>query len=239
MTQNANESLHNIIWNFCPKAKYISPQSVAISTAVAVTVFNEGELSIYGFMEDLQLHPTCLAFRSLYKREDTKVKNRDYFRKKNMARRTRRHKSAKERREKDLLRHEGGHSYKSGSFGSETFSNPPKRVPIRTRRPRARRTTTTTRTEVTRRQDDLTEDSPTTSSSNSDTDNSSDSSSATVCDICHERQPPSQRRSISKWSRINWVGCDSCDRWFHQGCTELPKNTDVSSIDFICYHCTT
>ena len=78
---NANESLHNIIWNFCPKAKYISPQSVTVSTAVAVTVFNEGELSVYGFMEDLELHPTLLAFRSLCKREDTKVKNRDYFRK--------------------------------------------------------------------------------------------------------------------------------------------------------------
>ena len=234
MTQNANESLHKVIWNFCPKAKYVSPQSVAISTAVAVTVFNEGELSIYGFMKDLQLHPTFLAFRSLCKREDNKVKNRTYFRKKNMDRQTRRHKLAKERREKDLLRLEGGRSYQSSSFGSETFSNPPKRVPIRSRRPRGRRTVTTTQTEVTRRQD---EDSPTNSSSNSDTDNSSDSSSETVCDICHERQPPSQRRSISKWSRINWVGCDRCDRWFHQGCTELPKNTDASSIDFVCYHC--
>ena len=72
-----------------------------------------------------------------------------------------------------------------------------------------------------------------TSSSNSDIDNLSDSSSDAVCDICHERQPPSQRRSISKWLRINWVGCDSCDRWFHQGCTELKKNPDVSSIDII------
>ena len=58
MTQNANESLHNTIWNLCPKAKYVSPQSVVISTAVAVTIFNEGELSIYGFMKDLLLKPT-------------------------------------------------------------------------------------------------------------------------------------------------------------------------------------
>ena len=47
MTQNANESLHNTIWNLCPKAKYVSPQSVTISTAIAVTIFNEGELSVY------------------------------------------------------------------------------------------------------------------------------------------------------------------------------------------------
>ena len=39
LTQNANESLHNVIWNLYPKAKYISPQSIRISTAIAVTIF--------------------------------------------------------------------------------------------------------------------------------------------------------------------------------------------------------
>ena len=38
MTQNANKSLHNTIWNLCPKAKYISFQSVTIIGAVAVTI---------------------------------------------------------------------------------------------------------------------------------------------------------------------------------------------------------
>ena len=65
MTQNANESLHNTIWNLCPKAKYVSPQSVTISTDVAVTIFNEGELSVYGFKKDLQLKPDYLSFRSI------------------------------------------------------------------------------------------------------------------------------------------------------------------------------
>ena len=46
MDQNANESLYNTIWNLCPKAKHISPQSIRISTGVAVTIFNEGELSL-------------------------------------------------------------------------------------------------------------------------------------------------------------------------------------------------
>ena len=96
-----------------PKAKYISPQSLAISTAVAVTVFNESEPSVYGFMKDLQLHPTFLSFRSLSKREDTKEKTPSFLRKKNMDRRTRLLKSAKERREKDLLRQEGEHNYYS------------------------------------------------------------------------------------------------------------------------------
>ena len=137
MTQNDNESMHNIIYNFCPKAKCILFQSVAISTAVAVTVYNEGELSIYGFMKDLQLLTTFLTIRSLYEREDTKVKNRDYFRKKNIDRPTRRHKSAKVRREKIYSDRRATH-LQVQFRGSETFSNTPKRVPIRIRRPRAR-----------------------------------------------------------------------------------------------------
>ena len=154
MTQNANESLHNIIWNFCPKAKYVSPQSVTISTAVAVTVFNEGELSIYGFMRDLHLHPTYLSYRSLCKREHTRRKRRAYFQKSNVDRRVRRQKLTKERRERDLLRLEGGRSYQSSSFGSETFLNPPKGRSIKARKSRASRIATTTRTEVTSRHDD-------------------------------------------------------------------------------------
>ena len=145
MTQNANESLHNTIWCLCPKAKYVSPQSVTISTAVAVTLFNEGELSIYGFMRDLQLGTTYLSFRSIIKREETKRKRRSYFKKANLNRRVRRQKLAKERREKDLLRKEGGRSYQSSSFGSETFSKPVKRRPSRARTSRPRGRTTSTR----------------------------------------------------------------------------------------------
>ena len=103
MIQNTNDSLYNMIWNFCLKAKYISPQSVA-SSIVGLSV--SGKIWIDELVD-------------------------------------------KERREKDLLRQEGGHSYKCSSFGSETFPNPPKRIPIRTRRLEQ-------------------EDSPTTFSSNSD-----------------------------------------------------------------------
>ena len=46
-----------------------------------------------------------------------------------MDRRTCRHKSVKERLEKDLLSHEGGHSYKPSSFGSKHFPTLPKEYP--------------------------------------------------------------------------------------------------------------
>ena len=243
MTQNANESLHNTIWNLCPKAKYLSPQSVGISTAVAVTIFNEGELSIYGFMKDLQLQPTYLSFRSLIKREQTKRRRQTYFKNTNLNRRIRRQKLTKERREKELLKLEGGYSYQSSTFGSEKFSEPFKKRPSRTNRPRSRRifTNPTRGKGLKRHHETIADDSLSSTAiiSSSDTDNSGNESSETECVICEERQPPTERhRSISKWSRVNWVGCDSCDRWFHLCCTDLPSGTEVSSITYNCYYCT-
>ena len=183
--------------------------NVTISTAIAVTIFNEGELSVYGFMKDLQLKPDYLSFRSIMRREQTKQKSRSYFRKANLNRRARRQKLGKERREKDLLRLEGGHSYQSSSFGSETFSKLTKKRPSRPRRPRARQVTTASPTDVTptrakgvkRRHDDLAQVSINSqSNSSSDTDDSSGASSEGVCDVCEQRQPPTQKhRSISKW----------------------------------------
>ena len=106
---------------FMSKDKYVSPQSVEISTAVAITIFNEGEISIFGFMKDLQLNPTYLSFKSLIKRERIKQKRQSYFRKSSLNRRIRRQKLAKERRGKELLMLEGGQSYQSSTFGSVTF----------------------------------------------------------------------------------------------------------------------
>ena len=133
MTQKANESLHSTIWNLFLKAKYVTPQSVTISTTVTATIFNGGELPIYEFMKDIQLKPNYLSFSSIIRRKEIKRKKRSYIRRATLDRRTRRQKLRKERRERDLIREEGGQSYKSISFGLETFSNFPRKRPSRTR----------------------------------------------------------------------------------------------------------
>ena len=114
-----------------------------ISTAIAVTVFNEGELCLYGIMHDLKLHPSYTSFRSLCKREHTKQLHRNYIKKANRNRRARRQKQAKLQREQQLLRLEGGQSYKSSSFGAETFTKPT--TSRRARRPRRVSAATTSR----------------------------------------------------------------------------------------------
>ena len=157
----------------------------------------------------------------------------------------RRQKLGRGRRERELLKREGRHSYKSSSFGSEKFSEPIIKGPSRTKRPRTRRISTTSTTRMTtargkgvkRRNDDLAQvsiSSPSNSSSN--TEDSSGDSSDVVCDICDQRQPPTSIHwSISRWSKVNWIGCGRCTRWFHQCCTEVSKNTDISSLDFTCF----
>ena len=118
LTQNANESLHNTIWSLCPKNKYISPQSIRISTAIAILAFNEGELSLFGILNDLGLSPSWSAYRSILKREYWSDYHRCAQKKSNFQRQRRRARLFKQQRESALVKAEGG-SYKGGRFGAE------------------------------------------------------------------------------------------------------------------------
>ena len=41
-TQNANESLHSVIWNKCPKEKFAGKDRIKSAAAVAISEFNFG-----------------------------------------------------------------------------------------------------------------------------------------------------------------------------------------------------
>jgi hypothetical protein len=45
LTQNANESLHHCIWNLVPKDTYHSPMEISLGINLAVSIFNDGQLS--------------------------------------------------------------------------------------------------------------------------------------------------------------------------------------------------
>ena len=45
-TQNANVGLHNIVWRFCPKDKFMGKSGVEIACALAVSNFNDRALSL-------------------------------------------------------------------------------------------------------------------------------------------------------------------------------------------------
>ena len=75
----------------------------------------------------MYLNHSYLYFRSLLKRDYIRERHRNYFRKVNADRRARRQRLARERRERGLMRVEGGRSYRSCSFGEETFTRPSKK----------------------------------------------------------------------------------------------------------------
>ena len=56
---------------------------------------------------------------------------------------------------------------------------------------------------------------------------SSDSSGSYCCPIC------------GLPTRILWVACDSCDRWFHAECTDIhPDNfCNLKNVDWVCNDC--
>jgi hypothetical protein len=55
-TQNANESLNNVIWKFCPKTRNQGLVVVEIGTALAVSMFNDGAVTIIRTLEEMGLN---------------------------------------------------------------------------------------------------------------------------------------------------------------------------------------
>lgn len=54
-TQNSNESLNNMIWNYCPKNKYHGMKTVEIAIGLAVTNFNDGAVGWKNIFNKLEL----------------------------------------------------------------------------------------------------------------------------------------------------------------------------------------
>ena len=231
LTQNANESLHNMIWCLCPKNKYVSPQSIRKSTAIVVLNFNEGELSLFGVMYDLGLAPSSQVYQSISNRVHKLETSRTSKKKSNFQRRRRRMKVVKQYREKALLKSEGGESYRGGQFGAESTQRK-MRLQTRGRGRQARRVTTGVKRKLKERTP-----TPSLSSPSSDDHSSSSDESTTLCAICNQREPdPVALRRVGKKIESQWVCCDVCLDWIHCYCADVDYET-VSAGSFTCDKC--
>lgn len=56
-SQNTNESLHNMIWERCPKTTYVGRKRLCIAVADATIVYNEGELGRLDIFSELGMEP--------------------------------------------------------------------------------------------------------------------------------------------------------------------------------------
>lgn len=75
-TQNANESLHSVIWQNCPKETFVSKKRLEMSVISSVSNYNFGCLNSLGMQKDINLQSLIIAERR-DKRRISQAKNRN------------------------------------------------------------------------------------------------------------------------------------------------------------------
>ena len=127
-TQNANESLHSVIWHNSPKGKYVGQKSLDCSTALAVTSFNEGSLSFAAILREYGVSVSASTVKYLASRDKTRMLNRERAILETQRRRRRQQKARTQAAEASRQRREKRASkYVPGAFGTEilpTHSEP-------------------------------------------------------------------------------------------------------------------
>ena len=117
--QNANESLHSLVWRFCPKTLHMGSNSVELACAMAVLSFNDGSASLAKVSDTLQLPSSTYRQRYLQKRDKARVRKsilKSSAEGKAARRAARRHRKGHEDKKKETE----GVMYAAGAFDNET-----------------------------------------------------------------------------------------------------------------------
>ena len=77
-TQNANESLHSLVWKFCPKVQFLSKDAVETAYALVVCCFNDGAISLASVSRRLGLETTPLCEHYLIYKDIKRVQKSKY-----------------------------------------------------------------------------------------------------------------------------------------------------------------
>lgn len=119
LTQNANESCHNVIWNMVPKETYHSPIEVSLGIDMSVGVFNDGQVSTMTKMfEEGGMRVSRYGYLTWKSIDQKRIK--DCERKATCAYKERRQeKRHAKRKAADGFVQKEGVTYKSGHFSSE------------------------------------------------------------------------------------------------------------------------
>ena len=76
-TQNANESLHSMIWHNSPKTKHVGQKSIEASTALAVCSFNDGDVALASVLDAMSIVPSYNTLLHLTRRDHARNLNRE------------------------------------------------------------------------------------------------------------------------------------------------------------------
>ena len=117
-TQNANESIHALVWKYCPKVMHMGRSAVSAAVALAVCSWNDGLASIQGIAEYLDIPMTPHSVAHLVDRSVKRIKKARYRAKS----RTMVLRSKAKRRRKGLnkaQKKKEGVMYAPGAFGAD------------------------------------------------------------------------------------------------------------------------
>ena len=114
-TQNANESLHHVIWQRCPKERFAGRHTVETAVALAVASFNDGAKSVCALLQSMGLGERDHTLQALVRKDKLRLYHAAYkgteFRKQERKRKRR----AKKGRDETLKTREGD-MYVAGRF---------------------------------------------------------------------------------------------------------------------------
>ena len=114
-TQNQNESLHSVIWRFCPKLNYAGRRSLEAAICMALCQFSQGALFRETLMNFLKIDPGHYLIKGSLEKSIERVKKANLSSSKEAKRRRKQLKYKKSSKEKVQVAKEGV-TYQSGSF---------------------------------------------------------------------------------------------------------------------------
>ena len=127
-TQNANESLHHILWDFCPKTVYSGSTIVAIAAGLAVLQFNKGSISISQVLKEMGMNPGPHCIAALHRLDRDHIIHA-YIKSKKKTKLERKRRRAEKKGLLDAQEETEGVQYAAGQFIADTTIMDIARVP--------------------------------------------------------------------------------------------------------------
>lgn len=115
-TQNANESLHSVVWKYCPKEVFVSKGKLEFAVLKAVMEFNMGCRTTLELLHKVRGDDFTTSAAFISERRDTRRCNQSSKRKKEGHKQIRKTKKIKKIIEEDRRKKSEGLTYSPGAF---------------------------------------------------------------------------------------------------------------------------
>ena len=123
-TQNANESLHHVIWGFAPKDQFTSQIENSLSVDLGVLIFNCGmEVTYSQLLPKIGVEVTSSMKRAWREIDRKRIYGADYKERDDVKERRKRYKRKKAKKA-DAFLHKEGIQYQSQAFYSSSTGKP-------------------------------------------------------------------------------------------------------------------